>query len=98
MTFEQALKIKNDIGETILIYGRNHNVYVGPYDQDDFDLWKIACNENNSFFNQISITDELGKEYSKNSKFKVYGIFEDSTLQLYNLKNELFTMNTTSRK
>lgn len=77
MTFEQALKIKNDIGET---------------------LWKIDCNENNSFFNRISITDELAKEYSKNSKFKVYGIFEDSILQLYKLNNELFTKNTISRK
>lgn len=94
MTFEQALKAKEVIGEKITINRREHNVYIGPYDMDDFDLWKNAYYENNSIFNRISITDELAKNYSKNSKFKVYGIFQDSVLQLYKLNNELFTKNT----
>ncbi|MFZ0597887.1 MAG: hypothetical protein WAM46_12975 [Flavobacterium sp.] len=92
MTFEQALKAKEVIGEKITINRREHNVYIGPYDMDDFDLWKNAYYENNC------ITDELAKDYSKNSKFKVYGIFQNSVLQLYKLNNELFTKNTINTK
>lgn len=40
MTFDQALKAKKIMGETITINRREHNVYIGPYDQDDFDFWK----------------------------------------------------------
>ncbi|WP_394774429.1 hypothetical protein [Flavobacterium sp.] len=98
MTFEQALIAKEVIGKTITINSREHNVYIGPYDQDDLVLWKYAYSTNISSFNQTSMHDDLAKEYSKNSQFKVYGIFQNSVLQLYKLNNELFTKNTINIK
>lgn len=73
MTFEEALKAKEEIGEIITIRGLDHYVYVGPSDQLDFDNWKQLYYDSHFAFHKIDFTDEFAKIYSRNGQFKVYG-------------------------
>lgn len=76
MTYEEALKAKEQIGDIITIRGVDHYVYVGPYSQSDFDLWKQFYYENNLSSQPIPFTDNLANRYSQNQQFKVFGNYQ----------------------
>jgi hypothetical protein len=76
MTFEEALKAKEEIGDLTTIRGIDYNVLVGPYDQLEFESWKQLYYDSHFGFHKIVFTDELAKIYSRNGQFKVYGNYQ----------------------
>jgi hypothetical protein len=69
MTFNEALKSKTEIGETIKIENLEYRVFVVPSSSDDI------VNYLGKYKTQ-SFTDESAKLFSNNSEFKVYAIWQ----------------------
>lgn len=69
MTFDEALKAKNEIGATIIIEETTYKVFIVPYDENDFSKYLAD-------YIRIKFNDDSAKLYSKNSNFKVYALWQ----------------------
>jgi hypothetical protein len=76
MTFDEAFKSKLEIGETIEIQDLKYKVFVVPYDEKDLSKYLAD-------YVKIKFDDNTAKAYSKNSKFKVYALWQYMSNFLY---------------
>lgn len=77
MKFEEALNTKTEIGEIVNIQGVEHNVYVVPQNEQDFNSYKEDYYQNTFNGSRIEFTDELAKAYSRDSEFKVCAFYQE---------------------
>jgi hypothetical protein len=80
MTFQEALEEKKEIGDVTTVHGLEFKVYVSPYNLADFENWRDFYFKNNFDFNAVKFTDEVAKQYSTDSRFKVYGLYQLGTI------------------
>jgi hypothetical protein len=78
MTFEEALKKKQEIGESIMNVDMKMWVFVTPELDEDFHKY---C----TYYRSHRKTDEMAKLFSSNGKFGVHGLFTD-TVNVYHKK------------
>ena len=76
MTFEEALKVKTEYGDTIKIQDLEYKVFVVPFDKEDLSKYLAD-------YVRIKFDDNSAKLYSKNSKFKVYALWQYMTNFIY---------------
>lgn len=69
MNFKEALHLKNQIGETKKIEDKIYKVFVVPANNDDFTNYLVS-------YLRTPFTDESAKQYSSNSEFKVYALWQ----------------------
>jgi hypothetical protein len=78
MTFDEALKAKYEIGETIEIQDLQYKVFVVPYNENDFSKYLAD-------YIRIKFDDNSAKLYSTNSKFKVCALWQNMSNFLYKI-------------
>lgn len=76
MNFTEALHLKKQIGETKEIENTTYKVFVVPYNNEDFKNYLKG-------FLTKRFNDESAKNYSSNSQFKVFAIWQYMSNILY---------------
>lgn len=82
MKFEEALEVKNKIGETITIDNEIFKVLVSPKKDIDFKNYYSDFRNNN-------FTDNSSKSYSTDNNFKVMALWTDGRNIKFKSLNEI---------
>jgi hypothetical protein len=81
MEFNEALELKNEIGETITIDNKVFRVLVSPMKDNDFENYYTDFRSNN-------FTDNSSKSYSEDNDFKVMALWTDGRNILFKSIND----------
>lgn len=76
MTFEEALNAKTELGDTIKIQDLEYKIFIVPYKEEDLSKYL-------SDYIRNKFDDNSAKLYSKNSKFKIYALWQYMSTFLY---------------